>query len=699
MEVKKISEGMTAPQVAQAIDDNFKGLNEEKADKVEMDENLSELGSEVYESQNYATQYTDSQESENKSFDFPINGYVLKSGEFRKDGGGHCTEKIYLMPNLKSIKYKGILDSTALLVAFYNKNHELIPSISVVGDGSNYERVIEINENYSEAEYFIISSYGSYERYVNVSYNTLSRNNIVENIKDTKSKLSLTEQYYIDINGIINKTGSGRSTSKLIVRSLPNKIDYSLGLDTSGYIIAFFDKNNIIIPQISIEGNTSASIQSGTIELDNSLYENAEYVVFSTYTGNLSDSYVIEDSSESYEQIENIAKYSVIEVFKSSNERDESQSYQFENNGCILSKNGAVLSSEGYRTNPISIEGVTNIYVRQRGLDYSGSAIAFFDKKNNYLKEISISGAEGEYISLDITLSIASRASYFIVSTYQKPNSVCTVSYISFPKPFLYGKNFCALGDSITDGDGNASYSWYDMLIRRYNSLNNSLNFGISGSCLRAMADFCTAENMANIDICFVMGGTNHLSKYRLGTINDEATPDKWEKNKTYNVGDKITGGTRQTSGTSNWSYLYWYECIGEGTSGETDYADWFPTETDATFTDGTVTWKCIGNPSWYSDMKRICAKVWGYNPKIQIIWMIPIKRKSDVGKTPENYTHAEKFNAIRSFCEFNSIRTIDLQKEFPLNEWTKDVIMADNLHPNDIGYKLIQDIICSHIE
>lgn len=49
MEVKKIVEGMTAPQVAQVIDDNFKGLNEEKANKVETDAKLSELGSKVTE--------------------------------------------------------------------------------------------------------------------------------------------------------------------------------------------------------------------------------------------------------------------------------------------------------------------------------------------------------------------------------------------------------------------------------------------------------------------------------------------------------------------------------------------------------------------------------------------------------------------------------------------------------------------------
>ena len=46
MKVKKITEGMTAPQVAQVIDDNFVGLNNEKANREETDAKLSELASE-----------------------------------------------------------------------------------------------------------------------------------------------------------------------------------------------------------------------------------------------------------------------------------------------------------------------------------------------------------------------------------------------------------------------------------------------------------------------------------------------------------------------------------------------------------------------------------------------------------------------------------------------------------------------------
>lgn len=43
MDIKKITEGMTAPEVAQLLDDNFKGLDAEKAKKSE----LSELGQKV----------------------------------------------------------------------------------------------------------------------------------------------------------------------------------------------------------------------------------------------------------------------------------------------------------------------------------------------------------------------------------------------------------------------------------------------------------------------------------------------------------------------------------------------------------------------------------------------------------------------------------------------------------------------------
>ena len=131
------------------------------------------------------------------------------------------------------------------------------------------------------------------------------------------------------------------------------------------------------------------------------------------------------------------------------------------------------------------------------------------------------------------------------------------------------------------------------------------------------MADNCTQENMANIDFVFVMGGTNQLSNYRLGSIDDEATPDRWLPNTEYNIGDKVLGGTLETHGSGIKAYLYWYECIVSGTSSNETDASNFPITTNSQFSDGTVTWKCVGSPSWYSDMKGICRRVWGFKPTI----------------------------------------------------------------------------------
>lgn len=68
MEIKKIVEGMTAPQVAKVIEDNFNEADKKKADKTE----LSELGSEVNE--------INSRVRENNSGEFVIadeNGNVI----------------------------------------------------------------------------------------------------------------------------------------------------------------------------------------------------------------------------------------------------------------------------------------------------------------------------------------------------------------------------------------------------------------------------------------------------------------------------------------------------------------------------------------------------------------------------------------------------------------------------------------------
>ena len=547
----------------------------------------------------------------------------------------------------------------------------------------------------------IVSNYPQIQ-FVNLENVCAPLGNTIKNILNlVKTDISFDKAGYIRVPGYFSSYRAVSNTGIFYIRGI-KYIEYVGRIDNSGYSIAFFDKNGNILPSISVVGN--GSVQSGTVDLSDSSYAEAYYCCVSNYQNPNAYVKVYSDSSLDLKLMKS-AIDTINETYPETIKQikglvTEDLTVSISESGYV--KANGTMGTGGYNTGFINIAGFTSLEGTSKFLDSSALVVAFYDVEKQLLPEISIAGTAAATFNFSVNLKDSAYidAVYVIVSSWNEmTNGVTLYNSDKIKQPFLTEKKFCALGDSITDGDGNHSYSWYDYLLKRYNAVDNSLNFAVSGSCLRAMADFCTAENMADIDICFVMGGTNQLVNFRMGTINDDATPDKWEKNKEYSVGDRVTGGTRQTSGTTNWSYLYWYECIEAGTSGNTDFADGFPTTTDETFTDGTVTWKCIGNPSWYSDMKRICTKVWGYNPKIQIIWMIPIRTKSDVGKTPEQYTHVNKYNAIRTFCEYNSIRMIDLQKEFPLNEYTQNAIMADNLHPNDKGYKIIQDIVCSHIE
>ena len=267
---------------------------------------------------------------------------------------------------------------------------------------------------------------------------------------------------------------------------------------------------------------------------------------------------------------------------------------------------------------------------------------------------------------------------------------------------YLNGRKYCGLGDSITDGDGNGSVSWYDYLLQRLHADSSSLNFAETGQCLRTMADRCTAENMQNVSKVFIMGGTNQMGHFSIGTIDDKPTPDLIEANRTYTVGERVLGGPKEKHGwtTPIYAYTIIYECTIEGNTGEVsdDFITTMPTTAEQTIQVGTATFKVIGYPTWYADMWRIVDRVWGFNNKCEIIWLVPIKTTRDVGKPASQWAKKDKFQAVRDFCEYNSIRYIDLQKEFPLNSYTKDSIMADSLHPNKTGYEIICDIVMSHL-
>ena len=127
MEIKKITEGMTAPQVAQVIDDNFKGLNEEKANKVETNAKLYELESKTLSIETRMPEY---------SLD---NGYINTSGGIGSSSSANWkhSNPIHLSIGESIVVYCKATAAIAV-VSISNEDGSLITPKLFGKDGDNY---------------------------------------------------------------------------------------------------------------------------------------------------------------------------------------------------------------------------------------------------------------------------------------------------------------------------------------------------------------------------------------------------------------------------------------------------------------------------------------------------------------------------------------------------------------------------------
>jgi hypothetical protein len=497
---------------------------------------------------------------------------------------------------------------------------------------------------------------------------------------------------YINTSGEVSGT-SGWHTDYISILGY-QKLYLTTRQLQSANILSFYDKNLNYISALSVVGQ-NYNYTKKEFDISTQDYENAYYVRASSWAQPLSV-LLTADNIVSKED-------SIIDTLSSLVDK-VSEDYR---ENCSLSgyirNDGTFDTVGGSHTNMLSVKGYTRVIADVSNLQ-GGLALAFYNSQQSLISSISVAGNNQlhQIIDIDITAETYRNASYVMVSTWNNIDSYIKLvnSNCIINSQFLFRKSFCALGDSITAGDGNGGVSWFDYLIERYGSAENSINYAVSGQVLRTMADRCTQAVLNNIDYLFVAAGTNQVSQLRIGTINDDATPDKWEANKSYSVGEKVQGGTIEAHGNSDtWTYLYWYECITAGVSGNEENASNFPITDGTTFTDGTVVWKCIGTPSWYSDMKRICNIVWGMNPKINLIWIVPIKNTDDIGKDPSEWSRREVCQAIREFCDYNSIKYVDMRKEFSLTTLTSSTLMYDTLHPKMDGYKLMCNIVSRNIE
>ena len=216
MEVKKIVEGMTAPQVAQVIDDNFNGLNTEKASKEETNEKLSELGSEVN------GLYIPIPNS-------PTEGSIDQNGIFTNAHG-----LSHLMLNVKKFKGASITIKTAYNATQYAfcKSYDSTKVVFINGgeriNGYVTNQIIPQDANYL---YLLVGDYISPTMPTSI-ITSLDNSGIKGQIAELESKIN---QNIIDIQDNSEKTSN-----------LEKNVE-EIGSEIDGRFIA--------IPEEAIEGN------------------------------------------------------------------------------------------------------------------------------------------------------------------------------------------------------------------------------------------------------------------------------------------------------------------------------------------------------------------------------------------------------------------------------------------------------------
>lgn len=106
----------------------------------------------------------------------------------------------------KSIEYKSKISDGGYMIAFYDMNKEIIPSISIVGTGSLVSGVIDLtSENYEGAKYVIGCIYSEDDDFSNFKLNLSNPDNLKNTaIKSTEVELSQSDKSNVfDINNAI----------------------------------------------------------------------------------------------------------------------------------------------------------------------------------------------------------------------------------------------------------------------------------------------------------------------------------------------------------------------------------------------------------------------------------------------------------------------------------------------------------------
>lgn len=209
--------------------------------------------------------------------------------------------------------------------------------------------------------------------------------------------------------------------------------------------------------------------------------------------------------------------------------------------GKVLNNVGWCADDSNFSTGSVGIPVTAG---KQYCFSYNGNPIIIYKvvwKKNNSLEDYDASnylGSSSAYPDTPLTAPEGANYLFFSVQNSSENTIATTVCQKgALPKPVgevvssladtvsvpmmqpspLYGKKMMTLGDSLSEA------GIWQAFVQQITGISNIVNLSVGGTTVNVFADNVTADNIADVDIVFIMGLFNNTSS-PAGNVTDEAS-------------------------------------------------------------------------------------------------------------------------------------------------------------------------------
>ena len=218
---------------------------------------------------------------------YNLHGYISISGNFAASDNYRATDFIPLSTNAPILINHAYAGNSSLIIAFYDENKAFISGINnatsaniSVEDIPENAKYIRCGTSLATAETAIIINTSIAElgtRVAELGTRVAELGTRVAEIRNLSPTLDLVGYY--GLHGALNPTSNAKNTGFIPIAGYA-KLEYQVNISKAGAAVSFWNKDREYIPSLSIPG---AGLTSGTIDLTQSKYDDAEYIVISYY--------------------------------------------------------------------------------------------------------------------------------------------------------------------------------------------------------------------------------------------------------------------------------------------------------------------------------------------------------------------------------------------------------------------------------